>query len=333
MSLAQRFDHPSTTSRSASTDSSIHPIATVDFHTDGRAGATTIALDVAQVFADFDEEHKGWLAMQDVQAATLALCGFWPTAAHVLDFFARRPATTTTTTADDEHTSGVGGAEAHREASPERARAGATATAEEAGARADSVGAAAAASSSSLPVEWTLQEGEYFRVKSPEMLQHWLLEASKVVAEKEAAQRRSHASAPPPPPPPVLSHAKSHAADSTVGNASGSVALGGVQGPSECGTFTWEEMFDALDVNGDGYLDFSDLVAAAAAAAASPDSSLRGFSLETLTRCLVEMCAAAATERTSGEPRSTGSQHKMQASRRQFLRFMKTSPFNAPLKS
>ena len=300
--MTQRLTRSPHQKRDASTDRPDLPVATVDFAASGRAVATAVFVDVARVFADFDEEKKGWLAMQDVQAATLALCGFWPTASHVLDFFAQGP------TAREEHAPATATEQQMDKAAGFKRVDGATVAAEELGERVEAERAVP------LPAEWTLQKGEYFRVKSPEMLQHWLLEASKVAEKRTPNNERSRGTQ--TSPPPVLSRAQS--ATSKAEDGFGSAALGGWTGSSECGAFTWEEMFDALDVNGDGFLDFGDLVAAAA----SPGSTFRRFTLETLTRCFVEMCAAAAENRENRQP-------KFQASRRQFLRFMKASPYSS----
>ena len=232
-----------------------------------------LTLDLSEIFRAFDDGHKGWLSMQDVQAATLALTGTWPEPEQVLEFF-------------------------RRGAAP--ARDGSDAT------------DATSSGATSHPV---LEQWEYFRVKTPSMLQQWLLESS-ISSAKYTGSMKNGASSP-----------------SLQGQVSPEDKQpdSGAVGPTKVGTVTWEEVFDALDLDTDGAVGFDDLQAVmaslrtrgnwdAAAATGSSGSNARGceeVSIEELSGCLHEIL-----ERSHIRSVPPG----LEVPRREFLRFVKQSP-------
>lgn len=220
-------------------------------------------LRLQDLFNDFDDGSKGWLCMQDVQALTIALCGFWPSPQEVLDFFQNTGPANVQTWHD----------------------------------------------------EWTQQDGEYFRVKSVCMLRPWIQEAIKV-AEQTNEQLKV----------PVQKLPAAIVAQDSVeesGEQTQDTLSGGNEQrhPSDfkCATLSWEEVYDALDTNGDGKLDLEDLQKSLIAVQNSNRlAPLRGIDAETLVSCLLEINA-----NSEALPRDS-TQSSLVVTRRQFLHFMKS---------
>lgn len=256
-------------------------------------------LDLTVVFDDFDDGKKGWLSMQDVQAATLALCGFWPRAEVVLPFF-YLPKNTDTASGESVQESDK---------------------------------------------EWKLRTGEYFRVKSPYALQMWLLEAAKTIESESQVKETKR-------PPPIIGttplgktctentvtsskmdfqneHALFCQDDQVDRNELNSFAT------TQCGSWTWEELFDLWDADKKNFLTIGDLVQAHStlsvkSAFISEVGSPTLTSLEQVTGALIEiMKATSATETSeiialSANNKTIGpSITPSGITRRQFLHFVK----------
>lgn len=307
-----------------------------------------LIIDLATVFQDFDEGHKGWLSMQDVQAVTLALCGFWPDPFTLMQFFTPQQCVTDSPCKSEE---------TEHKKLIERNKVDYM--------HSKSTSNFHIQAQSQVPHEWLLGEGEYFRVKTPEMLQPWLLEAVKQ-AEIERYGPRQQVSQQclpsktcrlyPPPLCGVVGQVDSKKTTiaavtpaSNLGCSTQSFAEGKRQDkirqqghfcPSRrAGTWTWEEIFSALDVTKDAFLDCKDLITVFQALSKRGTSNTTahisnretsrkkefslGATVEELCGCLIELGGRTNLQNVSSN--RIRMEKKVGISRRQFLAFMKSS--------
>ena len=275
---------------------------------------TPLRLDMDKLFSDFDDGKKGWLSLQDVQAATLALCGFWPHRDQVIGFCRSKPTDHSQQQQQQQqqqyHNNNIGQPETQQtQVEPGRVN-----------------------ELSTPPTSTTMTSNSlaYFRLKQSGQLQRWFVEAGRIAdihnrTNSSSSSRRSSSQSSTAQLPPPL-NCQLQSSDSTTSKSLHSThtdtAVATVsQLPVAVGRFSWEEIFDALDTNCDGVIDYTDLSAVMTTVNDGPCSLAyaRIPSLQELSGCLMDMIMD--TRPTA----SLGSRHSETDSltRRQFLSIMK----------
>ena len=257
----------------------------------------SLRLDVDKLFSEFDDGKKGWLSLQDVQAATLAVCGFWPHRDQVIGYCQSK--TLRQPQPQPQHT---GQQEAQQ---IETVRVPPT----------DAVNDANT---------WT-HGLSYFRLKQPKQLQHWLVEAGRIADHyTTTGASSSQSSAQLPPPLTCQQQLSDPTVSQSLQSTDTETALTTTsQLPVAVGRFSWEEIFDALDINSDGVIDYTDLSAVMTTVNDGPCSLAyaRIPSLQELSGCLMDMIMdtrPAASQLQDSRHSKTDS-----LTRRQFLSIMK----------